>query len=1131
MTRVDAVLRRAGAAGSAPPLLIFLFLATTCDSRAVAADGPNACGSPVAHVVSIQGSIELRRAGQNTWAKVSRLDTPVCEGDRLRTGALSRTALFIQPETLVRVDQNTSISVSQTKEETLVEFTQEEVVTVSITPHTCGAGYFITRFPRKFKVNTPHLNAAVEGTEFLVALRCESTELSVFEGKVLAEGGGAYTFDAQSISSGQTLSIGGVEPPAIKLLVKPADAVQWTLYYPPISPAGAAPAEDCRLVATDERVPCLIARAEQLLRSGRVEEAQAHISDALAAAPYSSDAMALSSIISLVRNDKAEALRLAKEAITANSLSAPAWLAQSYAQQADFKLNAALVSARRASELTPTSALAFARVAELQLSLGRIREAEKTAKQAVEANPSESRAHMILGFVHLAQINVKEAHEDFGRAIENDSTDPISRLGLGLAIIREGKLVEGRQQIEIAVALDPTNSLIRSYVGKAYFEENSKERDTLTATQFELAKKLDPKDPTPYFYAALLDQSLNKPVGALAQLRGSIDRNESRAVYRSRLLLDGDAASKAASAANLYGKLGFEQLSIVTSTNAIEEDPNNHAAHQLLAIAYTNLPRHDIARVSESLQAQIRRPLAAYPADPLINSDNLGVMVDTGATRPGTYEYTSLFNRDRPLVQFDAIAASRNTVGNQLSIGGLSGRIAATLSQFHYHTDGFIDNDSVQKDIHALLVHGQISSHTSLQLDLKHADFEIGETLFRFDPGFSIPATIAEESNTARLNGHHMISANSEWVWTAALEDRFRVVDSFPDGGLITDTDASANTVEIQHIGRWNQFRLVSGFVYIDDDRDFIFEQLQVRSSSTNGYLYGQWATAVNQLRVHVGVTLERYERTLSVTPNTVTRSKPSPKLGLTWKPSWGTTVRLASFTAVRRPFIGSQTLEPTQIAGFNQYFTGLELLYGDVEGTISRRNGIAIDQAFSETTFAGFEWARRDLEVPIINRNRDYDWREATLRGYLYKALPRLGREGVFTNWQVAFTLESEHEKLERPQQSTGSEGIIRLVTSRAPAFVRLFHESGVSVKVGATYVKQSGIFSLDEGFDIVQKEDHAWIYDALVEYKLPRRKGTLMLGVRNLTDNFVDLVETDPLNPRVAIRRFGFLAFKVAF
>ena len=557
MLKVGTVALQGSSRGLLSPLLLFfIFYTTMSGSPAQAADVLAACGSSVARVVSIQGNIEVLRSGSNDWTRVAKLDTLVCTGDRLRSGPQSRAALFVQPETLVRVDQNTSVTVSQTADETLVEFIQEDVVAVSASAHACGAGYFVTRFPRKFKVKTPQLNAAIEGTEFLVALRCESTDLSVFEGKVLATSAGANVFPSQSVVSGQTLSVGGSEPPAIKLLVKPADAVQWTLYYPPLTPADAVPVADCRDVAADNRASCLIARAERLLRAGRVDEAQANIGDALAVAPYSSDAKALSSIISLVKNDKVDALRLAKEAVDANLSSAPAWLALSYAQQADFKLEAALTSAKRASDLSPSSALALARVAELQLSLGWIRQAEKSAQQAVAANPDESRAHMILGFVHLAQIKVKGAGEDFERAIELDSTDPLSRLGLGLAIIRKGNLVEGREHIEIAVALDPTNSLIRSYVGKAYYEEDQPERGQLAAEQFNLARSYDRLDPTAWLYEAIRKQTQNRSVEALDDLQTSIELNDYRAIYRSRLLLDQDLADRGATLGRVFSEIG-----------------------------------------------------------------------------------------------------------------------------------------------------------------------------------------------------------------------------------------------------------------------------------------------------------------------------------------------------------------------------------------------------------------------------------------------------------------------------------------------------------------------------------------------------------------------------------------------
>ena len=219
-------------------------------------------------------------------------------------------------------------------------------------------------------------------------------------------------------------------------------------------------------------------------------------------------------IIHIARNDKAAALQSAAAATTSSPNSYRAWLALSYAQQASFELEQALESAKKAQALEPNSSLVNARVAELLMSLGRIDEAEAAARAAVHSNPAESRAHTMLGFVHLAQIDTKAARADFEAAIDRDSFDPLPRLGLGLAMIRDGKLVEGREQLEIAVALDPTNSLLRSYVGKAYYEENTKERDELAADQFDICHAADAEDPTPWLYDAIRKQSINRPVEA-----------------------------------------------------------------------------------------------------------------------------------------------------------------------------------------------------------------------------------------------------------------------------------------------------------------------------------------------------------------------------------------------------------------------------------------------------------------------------------------------------------------------------------------------------------------------------------------------------------------------------------------
>ena len=401
--------------------LVLLAGALSTAGNSAFAQEPNAsCAPAVGRIVALQGNVEVQRAGSTAWVPVRRLDTAICAGDRLRTDALSRSLLFVQPESYVRVDQNTTITLNQTTDEIEVQFFAAELAVELRNTQTSGAGYFITRFPKKFKVTTPHMNAAVEGTEFMVETSRDATKLTVLEGKVSSES--VATRDAQLVTAGQSLQSGAAGPAAITAVVKPQDAVQWVLRYPPISDGSNA------------------SRAEELLRAGSVDEALAEIDSVLRGDPDNSDAHALRAIIQVAKNDKAAALESAGRATTANAGNYRAWLAMSYAQQANFDLEAALESALKAESLQSGSALAHARAAELHLSLGDSHRAEVAARAAIASNPAESHAHSMLGFVHLAQIETEAARADFEAAIERDSFSALPRLGLGLAMIRDGEL-------------------------------------------------------------------------------------------------------------------------------------------------------------------------------------------------------------------------------------------------------------------------------------------------------------------------------------------------------------------------------------------------------------------------------------------------------------------------------------------------------------------------------------------------------------------------------------------------------------------------------------------------------------------------------------------------------------------
>ncbi|HEV8646611.1 MAG TPA: tetratricopeptide repeat protein [Burkholderiales bacterium] len=1122
MQRFRWIALQGSSRGFLPPLLLFYFI-TTSGIPAFAADVSAACSSPVARVVSIQGSIEVLPAHQKDWSKVTRLDTPLCEGDRLRTGALSRAALFIQAETLVRVDQNTSISVSQTAEETLVEFTQEEVLPAAAGAYSCGAGYFITRFPRKFKVNTPHLNAAVEGTEFQVAMRCESTELSVFEGKVLAEGAAANVFPAQSISSGQVLTIGGSEPPAIKLLVKPADAVQWVLYYPPLSDATAEadlpPTEQCRSLPTPLNQTCLTQRAEVLLRLGRVEEAQRDVDEAVALDPVLGDGNALRAIINIARNDKASAIEAGTAATTASPNSFRAWLALSYAQQASFELEKSLESARKAQALEPNSSVTNARVAELLMSLGRIKEAEVAARAAVDANPSESRAHTVLGFVRLAQLKTSDARTDFLNAIERDSSDPLPRLGLGLAIIRDGNLADGREQLEIAVALDPTNSLLRSYVGKAYYEENSKERDQLAATQFELAKQLDPNDPTPWLYDAILEQSQNRPVEALEELQRSIVLNDNRAIYRSRLLLDEDRGARGASLARIYQDLGFDQLAVVEAAKSLAVDPGNYSAHLFLADAYVQYPRTQIARESEYLQSQLREPLSFIPLPPLRSESNplstslpSGVARAMGVTGTTLNDFSSLFDRQGMLFSFDGIVAEEGTNAQQFVVSALGDRLAVQLGGGRFETNGFSENRDFTQDAYDVLVRAHLSTTLSVQAEQRWSQIERGGAFFAYDPGMVSPFRLREIGQTTRLGLRYRVDEKSDFVLSVI---RQTYDFNFDNGAELT---SAADIGEVQHMRSGASWTVVAGVGFLDGNRAGVDGDPLPGSYYKNGYLYGYLRDASSRLQLQLGASFDSYSQEDVGDYGIV-----CPKLGVIWTPAASTTIRTAVFRNAKPAFIVGHTIEPTQVAGFNQFFD-------DADGAISWRYGVGLDQQLPLGIRVGGEYSERYIETPALLNY--YNWLERQGRLYFYWPIKRLfGPDSIF-KLSGALTAEYQQELLQRPEDNTGFEGIVSLRTQYVPIGFAVFPGGGTSLQIRATYVIQQGQLQQGVGTTLFPVEGHFWVTDIAFAYRFGSVRGVqLSVGVSNLFDRQLPYVDPAAASPRLTRERVGFARLALQF
>ncbi len=243
-----------------------------------------------------------------------------------------------------------------------------------------------------------------------------------------------------------------------------------------------------------------------------------------------------------------------------------------------------------------------------------------------------------------------------------------------------------------------------------------------------------------------------------------------------------------------------------------------------------------------------------------------------------------------------------------------------------------------------------------------------------------------------------------------------------------------------------------------------------------------------------------------------------NPKVGITWHPIPSTTFRAAVTRVLSRSLISNQTIEPTQVAGFTQFFA-------DLEADEAWRYGAAIDHKFRQNLFGGVELSKRDLDTPFTGPTfevEEAEWQEYLGRAYLY---------WTPFNWLSA-SAEYQWERFERDLESTGEELIHVLNTHKLPLGVNVYCPFGITTKLKATYVNQKGEFDPNPLSFVTEKDsDHFWVVDASVSYRLPKRYGLMSIEVRNLFDEQFRFQNMDKDNPEIIPERLILGKFTLSF
>ena len=302
------------------------------------------CEPWVAKIISVQGPVVVERSGAH--ARAVGQDDPVCPGDRVRVGALGRAAVQLadDAETLIRLDEGTTLifPVPEPEKSLLLKLIE-------------GVLHVLSRTPQALTIETPLASAGIEGTEFVLGVSEAAAELWVFEGRVRYSNPQGQL----QVASGEGALARPGQAPVRRVVVKPREAVEWALYYPPLvdlrpesypvalrATLAAYRANDlpgafaalARVPAADRDGRYLLLRAGLLMMVGRVTKAEADLAEAERADPKSGGAAALRSVIALVRDQKDDALRLAETGAGLDRNSPLPQAALSYAHQGRFEI-------------------------------------------------------------------------------------------------------------------------------------------------------------------------------------------------------------------------------------------------------------------------------------------------------------------------------------------------------------------------------------------------------------------------------------------------------------------------------------------------------------------------------------------------------------------------------------------------------------------------------------------------------------------------------------------------------------------------------------------------------------------------------------------------------------------------
>jgi tetratricopeptide (TPR) repeat protein len=1129
----------------------------------------NAADLTGATIIATKGGVELSRAGATAWDP-AQPQAVLQAGDRIRTKEHSRATLRLRDATILPVDELTTLRIAPAEGRTVVELLKGVL------------SFFHRDEPGDVEVRSGGTSALIRGTEFTVSVDDRGTmQVALFDGSVEV----TNTLGRVVARPGDLLEVPADQAPRTSPALAGSNLrfIQWVLHYPMVLDPADLPETllgDPRWSAplADYRAGAPVAALEAAKRLGEpANDAERLLHGALrlavgdvpgferftgAIAPEAPEARAVKALAGVVESSqfRSRAERWEGLLSEAGPATVTELLAGSYAFQSLGRLEEARGLARRAAGKSPGFGPVHLRLAELELAFGRTGVAADAVARGLVLSPRHAAGTALDGFLLAAGNRFEPALRRFDQAIVLDPVHAPAWLGRGLIRFRTGDSIAGRVDLETAAALDPLHAVLRSYLAKAFAEEG---QDAKALEELSRALGLDPQDPTPWLYSALLHYRRYEFAKAIAAMDQSLQRNGNRAVYRSRLLLDQDAAVRSANQANIFELADMAEVARRESARAVMFDYANASAHLNLATSHNaqrdptrfNL-RNETVWFNEHLLASLLAPTATMPL-----SQNLS-----------QNEYSRLFARDVVRINGTTEYFSSGEIRQLASQSANFSRFSYALDLDYGSKPGFRSNEDLSRIEWYTRAKFELSPSDSVMLLTKYQDFEAGDNFQYANPARLRPnLRFTEKQAPILLGGYHRewspgshtlllggrlendqrlsdLAANqflafanppgvpASAAMNLAYRGRFEIYSAEASHILQTQSHTTVAGVRVQS----GDFDSVSRFDATPSGFPDIYGPLVTTRGGggferRSGYLYHTWEV-LPDLRLTGGfayddLTLPLNHRRSPLVVDQRGASAASPKAALVWSPGPVVTVRgLYAESLGGVSYDESIRLEPTQLAGFPQAFRTLisESLVGSVEAPGYRSAGGAVDLKLPTRTYLSVEgrWLASEVDQPLgyfafdfdrpsgplalpETTSRRFDYREHGARVLAHQILAEewfvqgtyeFTRAGLATGWP-AVPASADFPRTWRQESDL----------HRLGASVLYQRPDGWFGRIAATGHLQDNLGQWYPG-DAVPTGDQFAHLNLFLGYRFPRHRGDLTLGLLNVGDRNYRL---HPLTP----------------